>query len=96
MQTGTFKNDLNNAAQDPGAAFSCWHPCVPASHSSPSQVALHLLAVPASVAQGQGSSDGGGSSSMSGQCLLQLLNMDSGIHNVHMLMSLWPALLVAP
>jgi len=72
MQTGTFKNDLNNAAK----------------------VALHLLAVPASVAQGQGSSDGG-SSSMSGQCLLQLLNMDSGIHNVHMLMSLWPALLVA-
>ena len=54
-----------------------------------------MLALPASVAQGQGSSDGG-SSSMSGQCLLQLLNMDSGIHYVHMLMSLWPALLVAP
>ncbi|CAE7682402.1 unnamed protein product, partial [Symbiodinium sp. KB8] len=72
MQTGTFKNDLDNAAQ----------------------VALQMLALPASVAQGQGSSDGG-SSSMSGQCLLQLLNMDSGIHYVHMLMSLWPALLVA-
>jgi len=72
MQTGTFKNDLDNAAQ----------------------VALHMLALPTSVAQGQGSGDGG-SSSMSGQCLLQLLNMDSSIHNVHMLMSLWPALLVA-
>ncbi|CAE7720847.1 unnamed protein product, partial [Symbiodinium sp. KB8] len=73
MQTGTFKNDLDNAAKD----------------------ALQMLALPASIAQGQGSSDGGGSSSMSGQCLLQLLNMDSGIHDVHMLMSLWPALLVA-
>ncbi|CAE7249743.1 MSH1 [Symbiodinium sp. CCMP2592] len=72
MQTGTFKNDLDHAAQ----------------------VVLQMLTVPASVAQGQGSSDAG-SSSMSGQCLLQLLNVDSSIHHVHMLMSLWPALLVA-
>jgi len=70
MQTATFKNDLDNAAQ----------------------VALETLALPAAVAQGQGSRDAG---SMSGQCLLQLLHMDSGIHYVHALMSLWPAMLVA-
>ncbi|CAE6938127.1 unnamed protein product [Symbiodinium sp. CCMP2592] len=70
MQTATFKNDLDNAAQ----------------------VALQMLALPASVAQGQGSRDAG---SMSGQCLLQLLHTDSGIHYVHALMSLWPAMLVA-
>ncbi|CAE7397738.1 unnamed protein product [Symbiodinium necroappetens] len=70
MQTATFKNDLDNAAQ----------------------VGLQMLALPASVAQGQGSRDAG---SMSGQCLLQLLHMDSGIHHVHALLSLWPAMLVA-
>ncbi|CAE6960190.1 unnamed protein product [Symbiodinium sp. CCMP2456] len=70
MQTATFKNDLDNAAQ----------------------AALQMLALPASVAQGQGSRDAG---SMSGQCLLQLLHMDSSIHHVHALMSLWPAMLVA-
>ena len=108
MQTDTFKHDLNNAAQDPPPPlfFVNWHTyiCCPlqalslssptASHST-SQVALQLLALPASVAQGQGSSDAG-SGSMSGQCLLQLLYTDDSIHNVHMLMSLWPALLVAP
>jgi len=71
MQTGTFKNDLHNAAQ----------------------VALQILALPASIAQGQ--SDAGGGLTMSGQCLLQLLDLDNSIHYVHALMSLSPALLVA-
>ena len=76
-------------------SLSCWH-CshhLVAWYRLASQVALETLALPAAVAQGQGSRDAG---SMSGQCLLQLLHMDSGIHYVHALMSLWPAMLVAP
>ena len=94
MQTATFKNDLDNAAQEPGLSRSrCLH------HLASTNLLLAFAGGPANAGStgirrtGQGSRDAG---SMSGQCLLQLLHMDSGIHHVHALLSLWPAMLVAP
>ncbi|CAE7351585.1 unnamed protein product [Symbiodinium natans] len=52
---------------------------------------FRVLMLPVSVAQGQTNAGGG----MSGECLLELFNVEKSLHHTHVLMSLWPALLIA-
>ncbi|CAE7233328.1 unnamed protein product [Symbiodinium natans] len=51
---------------------------------------LEYLSLPVAAAQGQGS---GGQ--MSAECLLGLVGWEKSVHQAHMLMSIWPAVLVA-